>query len=107
MGGRAEGPSCLVMMVRFSFKEKRLNSNFLRKFIALISNMIYGVRITIVRKCSFAARFLARTHDGQFGHTWIDEQITQALHFMANPIMVIEKSTGSRWSPEEVLWLCQ
>ena len=57
MGGRAEGPSCLVMMVRFSFKEKRLNSNFLGKFIGPISNVIYGVQITLLRKCSFAARF--------------------------------------------------
>ena len=71
--------------------------------------MIYGVRITIVRKCSFAARFLARTHDGQFGHTWIDEQIPQALHLMANPIMVILNywnSTDSKWSPEQISNYC-
>ena len=75
MGGRAEGPSCLVMMVRFSFKEKRLNSNFLGKFIGPISNMIYGAQITLF--CASVRSlpgFLARTHDGQFGHTWIDEQ---------------------------------
>ena len=53
--------------------------------------------------------FLARTHDGQFGHTWIDEQIPQALHLMANPIMVILNywnSTDSKWSPEQISNYC-